>query len=403
DHGLGGLAANEPDILLETEWRRLDKKLQPAALPRKLDQLAEYHTIILGDVSEKMLDAGFVELLDKAVRERGVGLIVAAGPQAMPHRFGDKLHDLLPVRLKRGIPGRLPRGVPSFRLELAPEGVVNEAMRFNEEPGRNQNTWANLAPYYWCAATERAAPAASVLVYNPITGPYGKLPLIAQHYAGKGRVLFVGTDETFRWRRNVGDRFFYTLWGQSIRGVARRDPKLAKKSWIEVRPVRCQPGEQAQVELMALTPEGAPVLAEEIELPVQGGGELSRLKLAPDPAIQGRYFGKLAPRTPGDYRVTYTPPGKGPPAEARLRVETSPAELRQPNVNRDALRLLAREGAGEMFELHELASVKDRLKGRSRYTEMHSEKTLWDNAWLLGLLIFLYSLDVGLRRLMGLS
>jgi len=34
---------------------------------------------------------------------------------------------------------------------------------------------------------------------------------------------------------------------------------------------------------------------------------------------------------------------------------------------------------------------------------MHSEKTLWDNAWLLGLLIFLYSLDVGLRRLMGLS
>src|SRR5262249_39109880 len=43
DHGLGGLAAKEPDILLEPEWRRLDKKLQPAALPRKLDQLAEYH------------------------------------------------------------------------------------------------------------------------------------------------------------------------------------------------------------------------------------------------------------------------------------------------------------------------------------------------------------------------
>src|SRR5439155_5287631 len=337
------------------------------------------------------------------VGERGVGLIVAAGPLAMPHRYGNKLHELLRVRLKRGVPGRLPRGVPSFRLELAPEGVLNEAMRFHEEPGRNQNTWANLAPYYWCAATERAAPAASVLAYNPILGPYGKLPLIAQHYAGKGRVLFVGTDETFRWRRNVGDRFFYTFWGQSIRGVARRDPKLAKKSWIEVRPVRCQPGEQAQVELMALTPEGAPVLAEEVEVQVQGGGELNRLKLAADPAVQGRYLGKLAPKTPGDYRVTYTPPGKGEPAEARLRVETSPAELRQPNVNRDALRLLAKEGGGEMLELHDLTSIKDRLQGKSRYLEMHSEKTLWDNGWLLGLLIFLYSLDVGLRRLMGLS
>src|SRR5262249_4005843 len=176
--------------------------------------------------------------------------------QAMPYLHSEKLRKLLPVLLVERVdregkkyrpPGMLPRSVPSFRLELAPEGVVNEAMRFNEEPGRNKNIWANLAPYYWCAATERAAPAASVLAYNPtVTGPYGKLPLIAQHYAGKGRVLFIGTDETFRWRRNVGDRFFYTFWGQSIRGVARRDPKLAKKSWIEVRPVRCQPGESAQ-------------------------------------------------------------------------------------------------------------------------------------------------------------
>ena len=144
---------------------------------------------------------------------------------------------------------------------------------------------------------------------------------------------------------------------------------------------------KAQVELMALTPEGAPILAEEIEVQVQGGGEINRLKLSADPAVNGRYLGKLAPKTPGDYRVIYVPSGKGEPVEARLRVETSSAELRQPNVNRDALRLLAKEGGGEMLELHELASIKDRFKGNSRFTEMHSEKTLWDNGWLLGLFL----------------
>ena len=70
--------------------------------------------------------------------------------------------------------------------------------------------------------------------------------------------MFVGTDSTWLWRQNVGDRFFYKFWGQSIRFVARRDEATQKKSWIEVRPVRAQPGEQAQIELMAFAADGSP-------------------------------------------------------------------------------------------------------------------------------------------------
>ena len=404
DHGLGGLTAKEPDVVLEAEWRRLAAKDQAAALPRKLDQLAEYHTIILGDVSPKLLDPAFVALLDRAVRERGVGLIVAAGPLAMPHRYSDRLHRLLPVQLRQGVPGRVPRGVASFRLQLAPEGAVHDAMRFHNEPGRNQTTWASLPPFYWCAAAERAAPAASVLVQNTLAGPYGKLPLIAQHFAGQGKVLFVGTDETWRWRRNVGDRFFYTFWGQDIRSVARRDPKLAKKSWLEVRPIRCQPKEQAQVELMAFTPQGAPLTSDKLSVRAQGGGADETLDLVSDPSVKGRYTGRFTPREAGDYRLTYAGTGKGDaPVEARLRVEPSPAELRQPNVNRPALQRLAAAGRGEMLELHELSSVEGQFKGKPRTTELHRERSLWDNGLVLGVLIFLYALDVGLRRLMGLS
>ena len=404
DHGLGGLTAKEPDVVLEAEWRRLTPKARAAALPHKLDQLAEYHTIILGDVSPRLLTPAFVALIDKAVRERGVGLIVAAGPLAMPHRYDDKLLNLLPVRLRQGVPGRVPRGVASFRLQLAPEGVVHDAMRFHNEPGRNQTTWASLPPFYWCAAAERAAPAASVLVQNTLAGPYGKLPLIAQHFAGQGKVLFVGTDETWRWRRNVGDRFFYTFWGQGLRAVARRDPKLAKKSWLEVRPLRIQPKEQAQVELLAFTPEGAPITADKLSVRVQGGGAADTLDLSADPSVKGRYTGRFTPKEAGDYKLTYGGSGKGETAvEARLKVEPSPVELRQPNVNRPALQRLAAAGRGEMLELHQLDSVEGQFKGKARTSELHRERSLWDNGLVLGLLIFLYALDVGLRRLMGLS
>ena len=54
------------------------------------------------------------------------------------------------MRLQKGVPGRYPRGVPSFKVELAPEGAIHEAMRFYDEPGRNQTAWANLpARRFW--------------------------------------------------------------------------------------------------------------------------------------------------------------------------------------------------------------------------------------------------------------
>jgi hypothetical protein len=403
DNGVGGRIGKEADIRLEAEWHRQSPDTRAHALPRLLDQLADYQTIILGDVSPKMLDSEFIDLLDKAVRERGVGLIVAAGPLSMPHRYDERLHKLLPVRLHEGVPGQYPRGIPSFHVELTPEGSLHEAMRFYDEPGRNHNAWANLPPYYWCAAVERSSPGATVLAWNPIVGPYGKLPLIAYHYAGKGKVMFVGTDSTWLWRRNVGDRFFYRFWGQSLRFVARRDPQSEKKSWIEVRPVRPQPGEQAQIELMAFASDGSPRTEDSQSVQIQGGGSATTVELAADPTVKGRYLGKFTPPSAGEYVVGFNPPGSSDPVEARLRVSMAPEELRQPNVNRPALQQWAAAAGGQLVELPDLESIPEQLRGESKFTEFHREASLWDNGLTLALLIFLYSLDVGLRRLVGLS
>jgi hypothetical protein len=403
DNGLGGLTDKQVDVRLETEWRRLPADQQKLALPRSLEQLSEYHTIILGDVSPAMLDTAFIDLLVKAVREKGVGLIIAAGTQAMPHRFDDRIHDLLPVRLRKATPGMLPRGVPSFRLELAPEGVIHDTTRFYDDPGRNQNAWTQLPRYYWAAATEKPAPGATVLVWNPLPGQAGKLPLIAHHYAGKGKVLFVGTDSTWLWRQNVGDRFFYKFWGQGIRSVARTDARDAKKSRLEVRPVRAQPGEQAEIELHAVTAGGSPLTAETASVQIQGAGAANTVELTADPVVKGRYAGRFTPTAAAEYRLSYTAPGQSELVEARLRVAVAPEELRQPNINRPALEQLATSSGGQLVELPGLEMLAELLQGESNYSELHREADLWDNWMTLTILIVLYSLDVGLRRLLGLS
>ena len=57
-----------PDVVVETEWRRLPTEEQATKLPQTLEEIAEYHTIILGDVSPEMLTPQLEALLIEAVR-----------------------------------------------------------------------------------------------------------------------------------------------------------------------------------------------------------------------------------------------------------------------------------------------------------------------------------------------
>src|SRR4029079_2595227 len=49
---------------------------------------------------------------------------------------------------------------------------------------------------------------------------FGKMPVVALHQYGLGQVMFVGTDNTWRWRKNVGDVFYTAIWGQISQRVS---------------------------------------------------------------------------------------------------------------------------------------------------------------------------------------
>lgn len=403
DHGLKGQAGDMPELVLEAETRRSGGL--PDGLPRDPAGLAAYHVVVLGDASPALIDDRFLEALEIAVRERGLGLIVAAGPQYMPHRYDDRLLDLLPVRVDGDRPGLPAPAAEPFRQELTPDGSVHEATRFYDDPARNREIWANLPEYYWCAAAERAGPAATVLVRNPsVTTDYGAIPLIAHHYAGKGKVLFVGTDSTWLWRRYVGERFFATFWGQAIRFVARREDEPASKGSLEVRPLRAKPGERVQIDLRAVDSAGKPLDAPSHPIRIQRGDpptDVESLDADRDPRTPGRFAAVFSPDRPGDYRALAD--GRDGPLEARFRVLDTSEEMRRPNLNRNGLAQLSAATGGKLIELDQLDQLPDILKGDVRRVPLRREATIWDNGFVLGLLVILYCLDVAIRRLSGLS
>jgi uncharacterized membrane protein len=48
-------------------------------------------------------------------------------------------------------------------------------------------------------------------------------PLLVATEYGKGRVLFVGTDDTNRWRQAVGEAYFYRFWQNAMAWVAKAE------------------------------------------------------------------------------------------------------------------------------------------------------------------------------------
>ena len=104
-----------------------------------------------------------------------------------------------------------------------------------------------------------------------------------QQQARQRKLLYLGLivvlfTVSWLWRQNVGDRFFYKFWGQAIRFVARTEDAGKKKSWIEIKPVRAQPGEDATVELRAYTEGGAPVEQPSLSVEISGPGTRASLE-----------------------------------------------------------------------------------------------------------------------------
>jgi hypothetical protein len=154
---------------------------------------------------------------------------------------------------------------------------------------------------------------------------------------------------------------------------------------------------------MAFAPDGGPRTEPKLSVTVTGPGDPQFVSLDADSATLGRYVGRFTPKAEGDHRVRFDTGDGQEPAEAELRVAYAPEELRRPGINRPALELLATHTGGQLVELADLGMIPDKLQGETKLIELHREESIWDNWLTLVLLVLFYSIDVGIRRLSGLS
>jgi hypothetical protein len=370
-------------------------------LPEEADGYSEFAAVVLGDVSSQWLTPKRQEALLKAVREKGLGLIVAAGPRHMPHQFlKQPIEPLFPLLFDGG-PGRAAPGYEAYRLELSAAGRGSEVTRLYDDEHRNGVQWNDLPDFHWSANVARLKPGATALAVNrTVTNDYGPAPVIASQKAGEGAVLFLATDSTWNWRQNVGDRYFYKFWGQAIRNVARR-PGGKDRIRLEASPLQASPGEETTLTLTGDIGDSSVEVA--VNRVDDASAQPQTVTLRRDDDHQGavaRFVGRTSSTKEGVYSATYE--SSGSKTSADFAVLEGGEEFRHPEVNREALDALASATGGAVVGLHELDKIPPLLKGETSYRPLRKQQELWDQWFVLAAVILLYCLDVGLRRWMGL-
>ncbi|HEY5791885.1 MAG TPA: vWA domain-containing protein, partial [Chthoniobacterales bacterium] len=175
-------------------------------LPEDREGFFKNEILILGDVDPKDLGETRMQIIREWVEQASGGIIFLAGPKFDPSAYaGTPLEPLLPVvpDTTRSAAQRAERAPEPQSLKLTAAGETSPYLRLNEDPAENQKLWASFPGVRWTAPVERAKPGAQVLLEDPRpdrAGRDGLRPVMAIQGYGSGESVFIGTDETYRWR-----------------------------------------------------------------------------------------------------------------------------------------------------------------------------------------------------------
>ena len=390
---LQSLFERDPRVELTRRYRSVRVPRGEAQfVPDSQEELDAFDAVVVGDLTADELPPPDQQRLARFVAERAGFVVFLAGRRGLPGGYSlGPLADLLPVRPSAALPE--PGG--PVRVRLTADGVGDPVVAVLEDAELNEQLWPLLPPLQTVADGVVAKPATTVLLE---TADAAATPIVGLSQFGAGRVLWLGTAESWRWRDRLGDRIHQTFWTQALRwglGVRLRggDPALQ----VSLDSNALLPGESAQLRARATTAAGVVASPLPVTLQRLDSGdrvaETLKLELAPltgTAGIQGR---SLADLPAGRWRVTVTTPD-GTLSESRpllVRAE-NPRETLDWTADADALARIAAAGGAEPTTLADAPAALDGWFADLKPATTTRRQTfrLWDNyAALLALLAVL--------------
>jgi hypothetical protein len=251
-----------------------------------------------------------------------------------------------------------------------------------------------------------ALPGAEVLVEASVADK--KLPAMVTRVFGAGRVLYMASDETWRWRYKAADTWHQRIWNQLARFVMPRPFSVSDEYVsIDTGAVRYDFGDSVDVRVRLLGLDGKPALNATADAIVwKDGRMISTVSLNADPDIEGIYRGRFGSLPEGDYEVSVRAAGYSESAlQARSRFVVQPpesGEMTQTAANESLLRQMAAASSGVWLREEEISRLPELLAPLSNGRVVESDTLIWQSYWWFAAIVMLLTVEWVLRKRAGL-
>jgi hypothetical protein len=376
-----------------------------AQFPAAKEELFKYDLVIFGDLDPKLMSMANLANLSTLVSDFGGALIVMAGKRFTPQAYRrTALEKLLPVEFDSP-PPESARENPlerPIRLELTSAGAASPMLRFSDQPVENLALWKQLPPVYWVARVTRPKPAAEVLVVDSDparASRFGKMPVIALQQYGLGQVLYVGTDNLWRWRRNVGESYHTMLWGQMAQRVSlQRLLGSSKRTQLSMDRQNYMTGERvsayARLYGVGFEPLQQPVIKGFYGLK-DGTGARAETVLRALPEQPGLYRGEWVAPAPGRYQFWVEHDMN---TALDFTVAEPQFEWGETAMNEAMLKDLAATTGGAFLREENLHALPDLITAKAERVQSPMEVELWCSPLYFLLLLGVVTAEWVLRK-----
>ncbi len=375
----------------------------------------EYAAIILGDVSASNFRDEELTLLARKV-SNGTGLLTMGGLQNYgPGGFADSpLAPLLPVLLTH-TSSEITDDIfqnshwnQPVQMKLTPAGKLHQALVLDSDKTYSDQLWSKLPPLDGANRFSGWKPGAVILA-SDFTQSNHEIPLLLEQSYGKGRVMSLAVDSTWRWWMAGFEEQHKRFWRQIIFWLANRQTALDGTVSL-ILPQRRFPQEQMiEFQVSARLSSGETVTpppqndkaenwraflenpdGKKVEIPLNYSQNVMTGKIPPNLSV-------------GDYtlsaEVTHQNQKIGE-ARCRFQIFHHDLEMDQAQAEPQMMAALAHSTGGEMIERSDLGNLWKKLSENRDELKIERiiEIPIWDRWWWFTALLGCLTIEWIIRK-----
>jgi len=374
-----------------------------ARFPERRDDAFKYDLVILGDVDAEFFTGDEFLRLEELVRDRGGSLLMLCGARFSPTSYaGTPVEKMLPVRFEPE--GEWEDVDDAVYPALTPEGRSSLVMTLEMDQEENDSVWSRVAPLDRVPPLLEARPGATVLTTLSDAGSrVDQYPLVAWQRYGTGKCMMMGTDRLWLLRFKTGDKYHWRVWSQCIQFLTlSRLMGEHKRIRIETDRAIYPVDGQAQLYAHLLDDRFEPIMQAGFEVRVIPldipGAQPQTVALRPDAESPGLYEGFFSPTRPGRYRVEAGSGNRSLSNTTEFQVADVAPEMANTDMQIERLRRIAEMSGGKCLGMLEVDQLSALLELERHETTRTADVPLWDNGWVMLLLVGLMGSEWIVRR-----